>query len=124
MIYYKSNTKGKTCKGVKTFYNKYQYFCKPLVSKSSYALYYFKASEQNPVKSPKEHAVLSLATSVYDASLNQKELLPYIIKDNPPLPVVKNQQIMITAQTGGQSSLLLSNKEKNLKNFCIMVKMK
>ncbi|XP_032401730.1 TRPM8 channel-associated factor homolog [Xiphophorus hellerii] len=59
-----------------------------------------QASEQNPVKSPKEHAVLSLATSVYDASLNQKELLPYIIKDNPPLPVVKNQQIMITAQTG------------------------
>uniref|UniRef100_A0A3B5KYP3 Peptidase M60 domain-containing protein n=1 Tax=Xiphophorus couchianus TaxID=32473 RepID=A0A3B5KYP3_9TELE len=59
-----------------------------------------QASEQNPVKSPKEHAVLSLATSVYNASLNQKELLPYIIKDNPPLPVVKNQQIIITAQTG------------------------
>ncbi|XP_054884917.1 TRPM8 channel-associated factor homolog [Poeciliopsis prolifica] len=59
-----------------------------------------QASEQNPVKSPKEHGLLSLATSVYDASLNQEELLPYIIKDNPPLPVVKNQQIMITAQTG------------------------
>ncbi|XP_043974773.1 TRPM8 channel-associated factor homolog [Gambusia affinis] len=56
-----------------------------------------QVSEQNPVKSPKDHALLTLATSVYDASLNQKELLPYIIKDNY---VVKNQQIMITAQTG------------------------
>ncbi|XP_014916556.1 TRPM8 channel-associated factor homolog [Poecilia latipinna] len=59
-----------------------------------------QASKENPVKRPKEHALLSLATSVYDASLNQEELLPYIIKDNPPLPVVKNQQIKITAQTG------------------------
>ncbi|XP_014836289.1 PREDICTED: TRPM8 channel-associated factor homolog [Poecilia mexicana] len=59
-----------------------------------------QASKENPVESPKEHTLLSLATSVYDASLNQEELLPYIIKDNPPLPVVKNQQIKITAQTG------------------------
>ncbi|KAM4742719.1 TRPM8 channel-associated factor homolog [Anableps anableps] len=58
-----------------------------------------QASEQNPVKSPKEHLLLSLATDVYNASLNQEELLPYIIKDNPPLPVVKNQRIKITAQT-------------------------
>ncbi|MEQ2281071.1 hypothetical protein AMECASPLE_026623, partial [Ameca splendens] len=59
-----------------------------------------QASKQNPVKSPKELMLLSLATDVYDASLNQEGLLPYIIKDNPPLPVVKNQRIKITAQTG------------------------
>ncbi|XP_036005505.1 TRPM8 channel-associated factor homolog [Fundulus heteroclitus] len=59
-----------------------------------------EVSEQKPAKSPKEHMVLSLATNMYDISLNQQELLPYIIKDNPPLPVVKNQRIKITAQTG------------------------
>uniref|UniRef100_A0A3Q2PP45 TRPM8 channel-associated factor homolog n=1 Tax=Fundulus heteroclitus TaxID=8078 RepID=A0A3Q2PP45_FUNHE len=57
---------------------------------------------EKPAKSPKEHMVLSLATNMYDVSLNQQELLPYIIKDNPSLPVVKNQRIKITAQTGGQ----------------------
>ncbi|KAM4743146.1 TRPM8 channel-associated factor homolog [Anableps anableps] len=58
-----------------------------------------QASKENPAKSPKEHLLLSLATDVYEASLNQEELLHYIIKNNPPLPVVKNQRIKITAQT-------------------------
>lgn len=63
---------------------------------------YFKPSKQNPVKHPKDRMLLTLATHVYEASSNQEELLPYIIKDNPPLPVVKGQLIKITAQTGGQ----------------------
>ncbi|XP_021177193.2 TRPM8 channel-associated factor homolog isoform X1 [Fundulus heteroclitus] len=58
-----------------------------------------QVNEQTSVKSPKEHMLLSLATDVYDASPNQQELLPYIMKVNP-LPVVKNQQIKITAHTG------------------------
>ncbi|XP_038129305.1 TRPM8 channel-associated factor homolog [Cyprinodon tularosa] len=57
-------------------------------------------SKQNPVKHPKDRMLLMLVTHVYEASTNQEELLPYIIKDNPPLPVVKGQLIKITAQTG------------------------
>uniref|UniRef100_A0A3Q2DAB7 TRPM8 channel-associated factor homolog n=1 Tax=Cyprinodon variegatus TaxID=28743 RepID=A0A3Q2DAB7_CYPVA len=59
-----------------------------------------QVSHKKPVKSPKQHMIISMATDVYEASLNQEDLLPYIIKDNPPLPVVKNQRIKITAQTG------------------------
>uniref|UniRef100_A0A3Q2D5L8 TRPM8 channel-associated factor homolog n=1 Tax=Cyprinodon variegatus TaxID=28743 RepID=A0A3Q2D5L8_CYPVA len=58
-----------------------------------------KVSEKISVKSPKDHMLLSLASDVYEASLNKEELLPQIIKVDP-VPVVKNQSIKIQAQTG------------------------
>jgi len=63
-------------------------------------------SEQNPVKSPKDHLLLSVATTVFNVSLNQDALLPYLIKDNPSMPVVYNQRIKISAQTTGQTLLM------------------
>ncbi|XP_072249062.1 TRPM8 channel-associated factor homolog [Leuresthes tenuis] len=58
-----------------------------------------QVSEQNPVTSPKDHLLLSVATTVFNVSLNQNALLPYLIKDNPSMPVVYNQRIKISAQT-------------------------
>lgn len=58
-----------------------------------------QASKQNPVKSPKDCMLFRMATDVFDASLNQEKLLHYIIKVDP-LPMVQNQRIKITAQTG------------------------
>ncbi|KAM4565932.1 TRPM8 channel-associated factor homolog [Odontesthes bonariensis] len=58
-----------------------------------------QVSEQNPVNSPKDHLLLRVASEVFNVSLNQDALLPYLIKDNPSMPVVYNQRIKINAQT-------------------------
>ncbi|KAG7235944.1 hypothetical protein INR49_001747 [Caranx melampygus] len=52
-----------------------------------------------PVKSPKDHLLLSMAADVYKVCPNPDALLPYLIKDNPVMPVVYNQRIMVNVDT-------------------------
>ncbi|XP_072311755.1 TRPM8 channel-associated factor homolog [Eucyclogobius newberryi] len=58
-----------------------------------------QVSETCPVKSPKDHLLLSLATEVYKVCPNPEELLGFLIKDNPLLPVVHNQKIKLNVNT-------------------------
>ncbi|XP_054467922.1 TRPM8 channel-associated factor homolog isoform X2 [Anoplopoma fimbria] len=55
-----------------------------------------------PVKSPKEHLLLSVAAEVYKVCPDPDALLPYLIKDNPLMPVVYNHRIKINANTAGE----------------------
>ncbi|XP_019111796.2 TRPM8 channel-associated factor homolog isoform X1 [Larimichthys crocea] len=52
-----------------------------------------------PVKSPKDHLLLNVATEVYKVSKDPDALLPYIIKNNPLMPVVYNHRIKIDVNT-------------------------
>ncbi|XP_018543106.1 LOW QUALITY PROTEIN: TRPM8 channel-associated factor homolog [Lates calcarifer] len=54
-----------------------------------------------PVKSPKDHLLLSLGAEVYKVSPDSDALLPYLIKDNPLMPVVYNHRIKINVNTAG-----------------------
>ncbi|XP_045928721.1 TRPM8 channel-associated factor homolog [Micropterus dolomieu] len=54
-----------------------------------------------PAKTPKDHLLLSVAAEVYKVSPDPDALLPYIIKDNPLLPVVHNHRIKINVNTAG-----------------------
>ncbi|XP_017286108.2 TRPM8 channel-associated factor homolog [Kryptolebias marmoratus] len=58
-----------------------------------------QVSEQNPVSSTKDLMLLNLGTKVYNVSLSQDALLPFLIKNIPTLPVVNNLKIKINAQT-------------------------
>ncbi|XP_030253320.1 TRPM8 channel-associated factor homolog [Sparus aurata] len=54
-----------------------------------------------PVKTPKDHLLLNVAAEVYKVCPDPDALLPYLIKDNPLLPVVYNHRITINTKTGG-----------------------
>ncbi|KAK9520532.1 hypothetical protein VZT92_020412 [Zoarces viviparus] len=54
-----------------------------------------------PVKSPRDHLLLSVGTEVYKVCPDPDALLPYLIKDNPLMPVVYNHRIKINVNTGG-----------------------
>ncbi|XP_031139639.1 TRPM8 channel-associated factor homolog [Sander lucioperca] len=54
-----------------------------------------------PVKSPKDHLLLSVASQVYKVCPDPDALLPSLIKDNPLMPVVYNHKIQINANTAG-----------------------
>ncbi|XP_054468214.1 TRPM8 channel-associated factor homolog [Anoplopoma fimbria] len=54
-----------------------------------------------PVKSPKDHLLLSVAAEVYKVCPDPDALLPYLIKDNPLMPVVYNHRIKIDVNTAG-----------------------
>ncbi|KAM9853445.1 TRPM8 channel-associated factor homolog [Aulostomus maculatus] len=54
-----------------------------------------------PVKRPEEHLLLSVGAEVYKVCPDPDSLLPYLIKDNPLLPVVYNHRIKVTANTAG-----------------------
>ncbi|XP_061574974.1 TRPM8 channel-associated factor homolog [Cololabis saira] len=58
-----------------------------------------QVNEQNPVKNLTDKLLLSLGRVLYNVSPNQDALLPYLIKDNPSLPLVYNQRIKINAKT-------------------------
>ncbi|XP_078023432.1 TRPM8 channel-associated factor homolog isoform X1 [Epinephelus lanceolatus] len=58
-------------------------------------------SEKNPVKSPRDHLLLSLGTKAYKASPDRDALLPYLIKQIPVMPFMENQRIRINANTAG-----------------------
>ncbi|XP_068452057.1 TRPM8 channel-associated factor homolog [Clinocottus analis] len=52
-----------------------------------------------PVKSPKDHLLLSLGSEVYKVCSDPEALLPYLIRDNPLMPVVYNHKIKIDVNT-------------------------
>lgn len=58
-----------------------------------------EVSDSCPVKSPKDHLLLSLGAEVYKVCPNPDTLLPYLIKNNPVMPVVYNQKIKIHTNT-------------------------
>ncbi|KAK5904533.1 hypothetical protein CesoFtcFv8_006085 [Champsocephalus esox] len=62
-----------------------------------------QVSVKNPVKNLKDRLLLSVGTEVYKASLDPDALLPYLIKDIPVLPVVKDQRIRITVNTADEN---------------------
>ncbi|XP_068601963.1 TRPM8 channel-associated factor homolog [Brachionichthys hirsutus] len=55
-----------------------------------------------PVKSPEDHLLLAVGSEIYKVCEDPDALLPYLIKDNPLLPVVYNHRIKIDVNTGGK----------------------
>lgn len=60
-----------------------------------------KVSEKCPVKSPEDHLLLNIGTEVYKVCPDPDALLPYLIKDNPLLPVVYNHRVQMDVKTAG-----------------------
>ncbi|XP_039478330.1 TRPM8 channel-associated factor homolog [Oreochromis aureus] len=58
-----------------------------------------EVSDSCPVNSPKDHLLLALGTEVYKVSPDPDALLPYLIKDNPMMPVVYNHRIKFDVNT-------------------------
>ncbi|KAM6933747.1 TRPM8 channel-associated factor homolog [Xenentodon cancila] len=58
-----------------------------------------QVSEKCPAKSPKDHLLLNIGAQIYRICPDPDALLPYLIKDNPLLPVVYNQSIKIQVNT-------------------------
>ncbi|KAM7413562.1 hypothetical protein PAMA_020777 [Pampus argenteus] len=61
-----------------------------------------QVSEKNPVKSPKDHLLLSLGAEVYKVCPDPDALLPYLIHS----PIVYNHRIKINADTSGKEEWL------------------
>ncbi|XP_076023439.1 TRPM8 channel-associated factor homolog [Genypterus blacodes] len=55
-----------------------------------------------PVRTPKDHLLLNVSTQLYKVCPDPDALLPYLIKDNPILPVVRNYNIKINVNTAGR----------------------
>uniref|UniRef100_A0A8C2WV06 Peptidase M60 domain-containing protein n=1 Tax=Cyclopterus lumpus TaxID=8103 RepID=A0A8C2WV06_CYCLU len=55
-----------------------------------------------PVKSPRDHLLLSAGTEVYKVCPDRDALLPYLIKHNPLMQVVYNHRIKIDVNTAGR----------------------
>lgn len=60
-------------------------------------------SESNPVKSPKDHLLLSVGSEMYKAFPDPDVLLPHLTMDIPTLPVVNSQRIKINVNTVGET---------------------
>ncbi|XP_026224886.1 TRPM8 channel-associated factor homolog isoform X2 [Anabas testudineus] len=60
-----------------------------------------QVSENNPVIAPRDHLLLKVGTEVFKVCPDPDALLPYLIKNNPLLPVVYNQRIQINVNTAG-----------------------
>ncbi|KAL3057194.1 hypothetical protein OYC64_007633 [Pagothenia borchgrevinki] len=61
-----------------------------------------QVSEENPVKSPKDHMLLRLGKAVYDVSPDPEALLSYLIKDNH-MPFVYNRKLRISTITADEN---------------------
>ncbi|XP_028275278.1 TRPM8 channel-associated factor homolog isoform X2 [Parambassis ranga] len=61
-----------------------------------------QVSDSCPVKSPRDHLLLSVGAEVYKVCPDPDALLPHLIKDNPLLPVVYNNRIRINVNTAGE----------------------
>ncbi|XP_039987703.1 TRPM8 channel-associated factor homolog isoform X2 [Xiphias gladius] len=59
-----------------------------------------------PVKSPKDHLLLSVGSELYKVCPDPDALLPYLIRDNPLMPVVYNHRIKINVNTAGGEELI------------------
>lgn len=62
-----------------------------------------KVCESCPVRRPKDHLLLSVGSEVYKVCPQRDALLPFLIKNNPSLPVVHNHKISVSAATEGQT---------------------
>ncbi|KAM9317879.1 TRPM8 channel-associated factor homolog [Pholidichthys leucotaenia] len=60
-----------------------------------------QVSDKHPVKHPKDHALLVVGSELYKVCPDPDALLPYLIKDNPLLPIVQNHRIKIDVNTAG-----------------------
>ncbi|XP_055003671.1 LOW QUALITY PROTEIN: TRPM8 channel-associated factor homolog [Boleophthalmus pectinirostris] len=60
-----------------------------------------EACQSCPVKTPRDKFLLHVGTEVYKVYPNKEELLPYLIKNNPMLPVVYNYRVNISVDTAG-----------------------
>ncbi|XP_028274994.1 TRPM8 channel-associated factor homolog [Parambassis ranga] len=60
-----------------------------------------QVSESCPVKRPTDHLLLSVGTEVYKICSNPDALLPYLIKDNPLMPVSYNHRVKLQINTAG-----------------------
>ncbi|KAM8905010.1 TRPM8 channel-associated factor homolog isoform 1-T2 [Spinachia spinachia] len=60
-----------------------------------------QACASSPVKSPKDHLLLSVGTEVFKVCPDPDALLPYLIRDNPLMPVVYNHRVKINVNTAG-----------------------
>ncbi|KAL2096607.1 hypothetical protein ACEWY4_008755 [Coilia grayii] len=54
-----------------------------------------------PVKSAKDHLLLNVGSQVYKVCQDPDGLLPYIIKDQPALPVVYNAKVHVSVNAAG-----------------------
>uniref|UniRef100_A0A667Y1M8 Peptidase M60 domain-containing protein n=1 Tax=Myripristis murdjan TaxID=586833 RepID=A0A667Y1M8_9TELE len=61
--------------------------------------------ESCPVRTPEDHLLLSVGSEVYKACPDPDALLPYLIKNNPVMPVVYNYRIKINVKTGAEEWL-------------------
>ncbi|XP_019748227.1 TRPM8 channel-associated factor homolog [Hippocampus comes] len=52
-----------------------------------------------PVKSPKDHLLLNMGSEVFKVCPNPDSLLPYLINENPLLPVVYNHRVTLNVNT-------------------------
>nr|XP_019950474.1 PREDICTED: TRPM8 channel-associated factor homolog [Paralichthys olivaceus] len=59
----------------------------------------FKVCDSCPVRSSKDHLLLSVGTEIYKVCPNPDALLPFLIKDNPMMPVIYNHRIQISVNT-------------------------
>lgn len=55
------------------------------------------------MRSPKDHLLLNVGSEVYKVCPQRDALLPFLIKNNPALPVVHNRKISVSATTEGQT---------------------
>ncbi|XP_069003625.1 TRPM8 channel-associated factor homolog [Embiotoca jacksoni] len=67
-----------------------------------------QVSDSCPVKSPKDHLLLSVGAEVYKVCPDPDALLPYLIKHNPLMPVVYNHTIKINVNTAGKDEWISS----------------
>lgn len=58
-------------------------------------------SEHHHVEYPEDHLLLNLGSEVYRVSPDPDDLLFYLIKDIPNLPVVRDQKVKINVKTEG-----------------------
>lgn len=59
--------------------------------------------ESCPVRSPEDHLLFSVGSELYKVCPERDALLPFLIKNNPSLPVVRDQTIKISVATEGQT---------------------
>ncbi|XP_051814056.1 TRPM8 channel-associated factor homolog [Acanthochromis polyacanthus] len=60
-----------------------------------------QVSDSCPTKSPRDHLLLNVGTEVYKVCPDPDDLLPYLMKNNPLMPVVYNHRIKIHVNTAG-----------------------
>lgn len=78
-------------------------------------------SESNPVKSPKDHLLLSIGSEMFKAFSDPDVLLPHLIKDIPTLPVVKSQRIKINVDTAGETMAFQRAGTTTAQHICFSV---